>query len=100
MPLGPQKFRPARPSRPPAAGPKIAPKWRKWYGWARWKKLRNWHLARHPLCAVCLDAGRTTAGAEVDHIIPHRGDARLFWDPENLQTLCKPDHSRKTISGR
>lgn len=27
----------------------------------------------------------------VDHIIPHRGDRKLFHDPDNLQTLC-PDH--------
>lgn len=27
-----------------------------------------------------------------DHIKPHRGDERLFWDRANLQTLCKPCH--------
>jgi len=28
----------------------------------------------------------------VDHIVPHRGDAKLFWDPANLQSMCKPHH--------
>jgi 5-methylcytosine-specific restriction protein A len=27
-----------------------------------------------------------------DHIEPHRGDDRLFWDENNLQTLCKGCH--------
>lgn len=32
-------------------------------------------------------------GAEVvDHKIPHRGDLRLFLDPDNLQSLCKHCH--------
>nr|WP_281411231.1 HNH endonuclease [Rhizobium sp. BK316] len=30
-----------------------------------------------------------------DHVEPHRGDETLFWDPENLQTLCAdPCHNR------
>lgn len=29
-----------------------------------------------------------------DHVKPHRGDERLFWDEANLQTLCKPCHDR------
>ncbi len=31
-----------------------------------------------------------------DHIVPHKGDQRLFWDPENRQTLCEHCHNRKT----
>jgi len=32
----------------------------------------------------------------VDHIIPHRGDARLMWDESNYQALCKRCHDKKT----
>ena len=32
----------------------------------------------------------------VDHIIPHRGDEKLFWDQENWQGLCKRCHDQKT----
>lgn len=28
----------------------------------------------------------------VDHIKPHRGNELLFFDPTNLQSLCKPCH--------
>ena len=30
---------------------------------------------------------------EVDHVVPHRGDRQLFWDANNLQSLCKPCHA-------
>ncbi|KAA9008363.1 HNH endonuclease [Histidinibacterium aquaticum] len=33
---------------------------------------------------------------EVDHIIPHRGDTRLFYDRRNWQPLYNRCHSRKT----
>jgi 5-methylcytosine-specific restriction endonuclease McrA len=29
----------------------------------------------------------------VDHIQPHRGDQRLFWDRRNWQPLCRTCHS-------
>ena len=32
----------------------------------------------------------------VDHIIPHKGDEALFWDEDNLQSLCTPCHNQKT----
>lgn len=33
-------------------------------------------------------------GNVVDHIIPHKGDTRLFWQATNLQTLTKYCHDR------
>lgn len=35
---------------------------------------------------------------ETDHIVPHRGDQRLFRDVLNLQLLCRRCHSIKTAS--
>ena len=34
----------------------------------------------------------------LDHIIPHRGDRRLFWDRNNWQALCKSCHDSKTMT--
>jgi 5-methylcytosine-specific restriction protein A len=34
--------------------------------------------------------------AVTDHIIPHRGDKRLFWDANNWQALCLSCHGAKT----
>ncbi|NMA84113.1 MAG: HNH endonuclease [Epulopiscium sp.] len=32
----------------------------------------------------------------VDHIKPHKGNEDLFYDINNLQSLCKSCHDRKT----
>ena len=58
------------------------------YNTARWRGLRQQQLTAYPLCAMCLSQGRVTAATVADHINPHRGDPRLFFDPANLQSLC------------
>jgi len=59
------------------------------YG-SKWNRYRLRFLREHPLCAECARQGRTTLANVVDHITPHRGDQRLFWNPANHQALC--DH--------
>lgn len=61
-----------------------------------WQKARKQYLAAHPLCVQCVAEGRYRKATVVDHIIPHRGDERLFWDRSNWQPLCKAHHDRKT----
>lgn len=51
-----------------------------------------------PFCRSCAERGERTKATEVDHIIPHKGDMRLFSDKNNLQSLCKRCHSRKTLA--
>lgn len=58
--------------------------------------MRAAQLAREPWCVNCLEHGQHTLATEVDHIKEHNGDPDLFFDDKNLQSLCKPDHSRKT----
>ena len=63
----------------------------------RWQKEREAYLIRNPLCENCLNKHDVIrAATEVDHIIPHKGDMRLFWDTDNWQGLCKSCHSKKT----
>lgn len=62
----------------------------------RWRCESERFLERHKFCADCAELGADVLASEVDHIVPHRGDARLMWDRENWQSLCKPCHSRKT----
>ena len=66
------------------------------YKTGRWRRLRADQLRTEPLCAECLREGRLTDATECDHIIPHKGDKRLFFDRKNLQSLCKKHHSAKT----
>lgn len=58
---------------------------------ARWDRFSRQHLQLHPLCEYCLADGRVTAAALVDHDLPHRGDAALFWD-NTFTSLCKRHH--------
>lgn len=70
--------------------------WQALYKSARWIKARISWLAKHPLCAEHEKRGEVVAATEVDHIVPHRGCTRLFWDSSNWQSLCKSCHSTKT----
>lgn len=65
------------------------------YGSA-WRKARRRYLEAHPLCVACRKRGRYTRATDVDHIIPHRGNKKLFWDERNWQALCHRCHSVKT----
>ena len=62
----------------------------------RWRQARLRFLRRHPLCEHCKYEEKLTEATEVDHIIPHRGDMKRFWDMTNWMALCKPCHSKKT----
>jgi len=58
----------------------------------RWGKARLWFLRRNPMCVMCQAQGVTELATVVDHIEPHRGDRKLFWDAGNWQALCKRCH--------
>ena len=65
---------------------------------SRWRKARAVYLQSHPLCVRRLAKGRYVKATVVDHIIPHRGDRKLFWDRDNWQALCKSCHDSKTMT--
>ena len=52
----------------------------------------------HWMCQQCLREGIETqpASPEIDHIKPANTHPHLRYDLDNLQTLCKRCHSRKT----
>ena len=66
---------------------------------SKWRGARLRFLRENPLCTQCRKRGKFTPATVVDHIIPHRGDRRLFWDKNNWQPLCKSCHDRKTGMG-
>jgi len=45
-----------------------------------------------------LSEGRMEPATETDHILPHNGDAEMFWDRSNWQGLCHMHHSKKTAA--
>lgn len=68
------------------------------YTSSRWRAARRRFLEQHPLCVYCLKNDKVVAAEVVDHIVPHRGDQKLFWDESNWQPLCKRCHDRKTFA--
>jgi 5-methylcytosine-specific restriction endonuclease McrA len=71
--------------------------WRAWYDTERWRRKRLAIFTRDLFTCRMRGCGRiegNTSQLVCDHIVPHRGDERLFWDDANLQTLCKPCHDR------
>ena len=62
---------------------------------SRWRRESKKFLELHPLCQECLKKGIATPATVVDHIVPHRGDVKLFWDRSNWQALCKSCHDKK-----
>ena len=70
------------------------------YKTTEWKSLRAWRLRTEPLCRSCKEQGRITPATVCDHIKPHRGDTRLFFDPSNTQSLCDQEPYRCHSSGK
>ena len=78
----------------------------------QWQQDSKRWLDQHPLCGERADGkvhsdgcGRVVVRGKarghkrkghVDHITPHEGDSRRFWDQDNWQTLCATCHAVKT----
>ena len=65
------------------------------YG-AKWQQARTGYLKSHLWCIACKAIGKATPATDVDHITPHKGDQKLFWNRANWQAVCHSHHSRKT----
>jgi 5-methylcytosine-specific restriction enzyme A len=76
-----------------------------------WQKAAAAFKLRFPLCGMrpngaapvmsrCFERGLHTLAYQVDHVVPHRGDLRLFWDAQgNWQSLCRACGARKSRAG-
>lgn len=68
--------------------------WVAWYKTKEWYRLRHWRLAQDKgLCRFCKQQGKIQEANTVDHIIPHRGNMKLFFDRNNTQALCQHCHN-------
>lgn len=69
--------------------------WRQWYKTARWRALRLRIFVRDGFRCQwpgCERVEANTSQLVADHRQAHRGDERLFWDEDNIETLCKACH--------
>ena len=69
--------------------------WHRLYKTKQWEALRRQTFIRDLYtCQDCgVIVGLRKRDAHCDHIVPHKGDASLFHDPDNLQTLCERCHN-------
>ena len=65
------------------------------YGY-KWQQGSTAFRKANPFCAKCGSIFNTV----VDHIRPHRGDKKLFWDRSNWQVLCQTCHGQKSSRER
>lgn len=56
---------------------------------SKWDTERAAYLKAHPKCVRC-----PAPATVVDHIVPHKGDRKLFWSRSNWQPLCRTCHGR------
>lgn len=70
-----------------------AQRWRRWYGLAVWKRIRDQQLAEEPYCARHLKRGVVVLATVVNHVGGHGGDwDRFIGGP--FESCCKPCHDR------
>lgn len=48
------------------------------------------------VCRDCKTRPFPLYASVVDHVVPHKGDMKLFWDRNNWQSMNKKCHDKKT----
>lgn len=67
----------------------------------RWQQLRKAKFIRNPICEECVRVGIARPTEEVHHVVPVESGrdeaemAKLAYDIDNLQSLCKECHAAK-----
>ena len=69
------------------------PERHKLYSTIAWKNLREWHIARHPVCEQCKQIGRMTLATIVHHRQPIETHPELALTASNLESICDSCHS-------
>jgi 5-methylcytosine-specific restriction protein A len=59
---------------------------------AQWDKAAATFRQQHPLCLGCSAVGDVEAAQLVDHVVPHKGNAVVFWDRTLWQPACRFHH--------
>jgi 5-methylcytosine-specific restriction endonuclease McrA len=75
-----------------ASGP-----WKAWYKTKRWRDLKQEvHVRDAYTCqrsgVICSGHYPAHDSPVANHKQPHRGNAKLFWDPDNIETVSKAIH--------
>lgn len=61
----------------------------------KWRQLRQAVLDKEPFCRYCKREDKLKLAEVVDHIKPHKGDMRLFYQRSNLAPCCYSCHNSR-----
>lgn len=64
------------------------------YGSTRWKAVRKLKFQQDPLCEICRAKGELVPTQVAHHIVVAKENPDLFFDMDNLQSLCTECHNR------
>lgn len=73
---------------------------RAFYTSTAWRHLRELKLKQMPMCEECYRQGRISKAVIVDHIKPARESLSDRLNIDNLQSLCRSCHNKKTATDR
>ena len=73
---------------------------KEFYNSPAWRSLRELKLKRNPVCEECYRKGRISKAAIADHVLPAREYPSKRLDIDNLQSLCRGCHNKKTAAER
>jgi 5-methylcytosine-specific restriction enzyme A len=68
------------------------------YKTKQWRALREQQLTKAPWCTRCLARGVRQKADTVHHTKAHKGNPLLFWDPTNLESVCRACHDGRIQS--
>jgi hypothetical protein len=66
--------------------------YRRMYWTAEWRALKKAQLLAEPWCRRVIHGQVLVPATVANHKQPHRGCRKLFFDPLNLESVCKPCH--------
>lgn len=76
-------------------------KWNHFYQNRKWKRLRDWFMSNHYICADCAIEGRSTPAEQVHHKVPfawftlEEDKMAALLDIDNLVPLCRECHLKR-----
>lgn len=71
--------------------------YRSLYNTRAWRLRRQTQLDAEPWCCECAKRGKRVVATVADHITPHKGNERLFFEGD-LASLCAHHHNSKKQS--
>ncbi|MGV1856186.1 HNH endonuclease signature motif containing protein [Rhizobium rhizogenes] len=71
---------------------------RRLYQTPEWRRLRRKKILAQPLCEVCLETETIEPATVVHHCERHNGDAAIFYDWDQLISLCRHHHEEARLA--